>query len=281
MMQPPADFEDFQPGARFEGGPRLVTEADLQGFVTVSGDRHRLHTDADFARAAGFDAPLLHGPFGIAAFLGWFNDSGIAADTVIAMLDSNWRYLGPVLVGDHLHFEMIVTRCRRSGKGDRGVVGRHVRIRNGAGALLQEGSTAMLVRARGEPVRPGRAFFTAAWATALAERLGADDAFQRATATWDGAFALACGEDEVQFRVFRGKLLEAGARTPNGPAFTVAADDLIWTELFTGATDSFMQRAMQGQFSIRGSSYDYLRLTKAVSLALAAARAMFHEASQA
>ena len=77
-------------------GPRA---ADLEHMMAASGDRHRLHTDAAYAQQAGFAAPLLHGPFGIAAFLGWFHESGIGADTVIGMLDSNWRYLGPVVVG--------------------------------------------------------------------------------------------------------------------------------------------------------------------------------------
>ena len=121
----PSYFEDFRSGDRFTSEPRLVTDADLQHMIEASGDRHRLHTDAAYAREAGFERPLLHGPFGIAAFLGWFTGSGIAADTVLAMLDSNWRYLGPITVGDALSFEMTITRCRRSGKGDRGIVGRH------------------------------------------------------------------------------------------------------------------------------------------------------------
>ena len=149
-MRPlPSYFEDFRPGDRFTSEPRPVTDADLAHMIEASGDRHRLHTDPAYAQNAGFAKPLLHGPFGIAAFLGWFTSSGIAAETVLAMLDSNWRYLGPIMVGDALSFEMTITRCRRSGKGDRGIVGRHVRVRNAAGTLVQEGCTAMLVRARG------------------------------------------------------------------------------------------------------------------------------------
>lgn len=272
----PSFFEDFLPGARFTGGPRPVTASDLDHMLAASGDHHRLHTEPAYARAAGFAAPLLHGPFGIAAFLGWFHESGIAADTVIAMLNSNWRYLGPVVVGDALHFEMIVTRCRRTGEGTRGVVGRHVRIRNGAGTIVQEGSTAMLVRARGTEARPAREFFTPAWARAVAAHLADDPEFRSATATWDGSFALAGGDDEAQFRIYKGQVLEAGTRSPNGPAFTLGADDLVWTGLFTARTDEFMRRAMAGQFAVRGSAYDYLRLTKALGRVVAAARHLFH-----
>ena len=80
-----------------------------------------------------------------------------------------------------------------------------------------------------------------------------------ATATWDGAFALACETDESQFRIYKGDVLEAGSRVPNGPAFTLAADALAWTELFTAGSDDFIRRAMQGEFSVRGSADEYLR----------------------
>ncbi len=281
MAQVPVFFDDFRSGDRFTGGPRIVTEADLRFMTEASGDRHPLHTDPAYARAAGFPGPLLHGPFGLAAFLGWFTGSGIGGDAVIAMLDANWRYLGPVVVGDALSFEMTVTRCRRTGKGDRGVVGRHVRIRNAAGAVVQEGQTALLVRARSTEANPAREFFTPGWTRAVAARLAETGTFSRATATWDGAFALACGEDEAALRIYKGQILEAGTRAPNGATFTVVADDLVWTEVFTARSDEFTQRAMQGQFAVRGSAYEYLRLTKALALTVAAARALFHEGAAA
>lgn len=72
-------------------------------------------------------------------------------------------------------------------------------------------------------------------------------------------------------------MLEAGTRTPNGPLFTLAADALVWAELFSADSDEFMRRAMQGDFTIRGSAYEYLRLTKALHLLVAAGRSLFHE----
>jgi len=273
----PSFLEDFRPGARYAGGRRRVTQEDLNAFAELSGDRHPLHTDASFAGKAGFQKPLLHGPFGIAAFLGWFFDMGMAQEQLIAMLNSDWRYLKPVVVGDELSFEMTITRCRRSSAGDRGVVGRHVRIRNQAGALLQEGRSALLVRARGTEPRPALEFFTRAWAAGLGERLSTDETFRSATATWDGAFAIACGDDEIQFRVFKGQVLEAGQRSPNGPAFIVKADEIVWVELFTGEENDLMKRAMQGQLSVSGSAYEYLRLTKALTVLVDVVRGFYRE----
>ena len=63
-------FEDFRPGQRFATGSRTVTAEDLRAFTALSGDAHPVHVDAAGAAAAGFDQPILQGPFGLAAFFG-------------------------------------------------------------------------------------------------------------------------------------------------------------------------------------------------------------------
>jgi acyl dehydratase len=274
------DFEDFRLGQRFAGGERTVTAAELAAFTAVSGDRHPLHTDPSYARAQGFDQVLVHGPYGLAGFFGWFFELGIASDTVVALLDTNWRYVAQIYAGDTLHYEMTITRCQRTSAGNRGIVGRHVRVRNQRGTIVQEGSTAVLVRARGDERVPAQELFTPAWAVRIAQRLGSDEAFRSATATWDGTIALAGDREETQFRIYRGKVLEAGGRAPNGPTFTVVASDLTWAELVSGATNDTMRRAMQGAFSVRGAAYEYLRLTRAIALLVDAARAEFQEATR-
>ena len=76
-------------------------------------------------------------------------------------------------------------------------------------------------------------------------------------------------------------MLDVGVRPPNGPDFALVADELVWTALFTAESDEFMQRAMQGQFAVRGSAYEYLRLTKALAVTIEAARVLFHEGAVA
>ena len=86
---------------------------------------------------------------------------------------------------------------------------------------------------------------------------------------------MARGDEEVRFRVFKGKVLEAGARSPNGPAFTLAADEPTWAELFTGPSSTLMQFALRGRFRVHGFAHEYLRLTKALTLTVEAAREPF------
>ena len=273
-------FEDYAVGQRFDSGPRVVTEQDLKSFTEVSGDRNPLHTDPDHAARAGFHGPVLQGPFGLAVVFGLLHELQGDDGAIVAMLDSNWRYLAPIRVGDALHFAMTITKCRRTSDGDRGVVNRHVVLLNQRDERVQEGTTAVLVRARDtDPTsdHAERAFATAEWADALADRLGRDERFTSATSSWDGTIGLRCGDEEVHLRLYRGRVIEATRRAPHGATFTVGAPELVWTELITGPHNDFMQRVMRGQFDVTGSGYEYLRLTKVLHVLVDNARELAAE----
>lgn len=268
-------FEDFAVGQRFESGTREVTGHDLEVFTDVSGDRHPLHVGSERAAGTGASGPVLQGPFGVAVFFGLLHDMQGERAPVVALLDTNWRYLAPVRVGDVLRFEMTITRCRRTSNGHQGVVNRHVVLLNQHDERVQEGTTAVLVEARGaEPTEDAvsRAFGTVGWATALADTLGTDERFTSAISNWDGTVGLRCGQEEAHFRLYRGRVVEVTRRAPNGPTFTLGADELVWTELITGPRNDFMQRAMRGQFEVSGSGYEYLRLTKVLHVLVDHAR---------
>ncbi|WP_144639242.1 MaoC family dehydratase [Bordetella genomosp. 13] len=273
------DFEDFSLGQRFTDEGREISAQDLLDFAAVSGDRHPLHVDAGCAAGQGHPAPLAHGPLGLAGFFGWVFRSGMARDATIALLDTHWRYLAPVYAGDRVRYDVTITACRRASSGGRGIVGRHVRVLNQHGALVQEGTSAVMVRARGSRRCVGQELLTRAWAQRLALRLEADPAFQAATSTWDGAIGLEGDGAETALRIYRGRIIEAGPRMPNGPTFTVKASDLAWAWLVSSASDDFMRLAMQGAFSVRGEAYEYVRHTRTMALLAAAARAEFQERS--
>lgn len=261
-------FEDFEVGHTFTGPERTLTAADVAAFAELSGDRHPVHS--------GPGRALVHGPLGIACFFGWLYERGLATH-VEAALDTRWRYLAPLHPGDAVRYEMTITRARRTSALVNGVIGRHVLVRNQAGVIVQEGETAALVTARDaagdDERRIGRAFPGTAWARRLGERLAACTAFTTATGTWDGAIGLRFGEDVVQLRIYRGRVLDAGARTPAGPTFVVGAPDITWVRLLTGSVNDFTKRTMRGEFTVSGSAYEYLRLTGALVALVDEARA--------
>lgn len=257
-------FEDFQVGRVFTGPARTFSPEVVAAFADISGDRAALHTERGRTRDG---RPMVHGPLALAAFFGWHHDLGLSAH-VEAALDTRWEFVAPIHVGDAVTYEMTVTRARRTSGLRSGVVGRHVTVRNQHGTVVQEGRTAALVTARravdDTETRIGRAFPSAAWARALTERLGRSAAFTSATGEWDGTIGLRFGDDTVLFRVYRGRILECGTRTPHPPTFVLGASDLTWTRLITGPDNDFTRRVMCDEFSVSGSAYEYLRSTAAL-----------------
>ncbi|WP_427004525.1 MaoC family dehydratase [Pseudarthrobacter sp. H2] len=270
-------FEDFELGRTYLSEPRQVTPADLELFTRLSGDDNPMHTGRteteEDLEARLFERPVLQGAFGIAIFTGFVRRLGLDGPA-LALLDTNWKYLAPIYVHDTISCEITVTRKRPTRTAGRGIIHRHVVLRNQDNTVLQQGTSAFLVQARGAAdVPPELQFGTAAWGQALIPYLDNDKEFTAAIASYDGTIGLAAGEEEVHFRCYRGRIIEAARRSLLGADFTLGADEYTWTQLILGDTNDFMQRAMLGQFTVRGSGAEYLRMTKVLIRLVDAARA--------
>lgn len=261
-------FEDFRVGQRFQSPPHVVTEQALEQFANVSGDKSPIHVDSDYAASTQFGQRLVHGPYGLARFFGALHDMRIVEGTVIGLLDTNWRYLQPLFVGDTITFDITVTRCRRTSAGDRGVVNRHVVLTREDGTVLQEGTTAFMVKARDVAVLGTESaaldFCGPRWTKDLAAHLADDTDFVASTRSFDGTIGFQAGTVATCLRIYKGTILEAAPKSLLGSTFTVQASELVWTRFMTGPRNDFIPRTLRGEFSVSGSGYDYLRMTKAL-----------------
>ena len=279
-------FEDFELGRTYVSGPRHVTAEDLELFTRLSGDDNPIHTGSlDQAGTSEvrvdslFERPVLQGAFGVAIFTGFVRQLGLDG-AALALLDTNWKYMAPIYVHDTITCEITVTRKRLSGTAGRGVIHRHVVLRNQDNVVLQQGTSAYLIRTRGTVDVPAELQFgTAAWGQALIPHLEDNRDFTAAVASYDGTIGLTVGNEEVHFRIYRGRIIEAARRSLLGADFTLGADEYTWTQLILGDTNDFMKRAMLGQFSVRGSGAEYLRMTKVLVQLVDAARAAAREES--
>jgi acyl dehydratase len=152
-------FEDITVGREYLSGCRRGTESDLDSFTEISGDRHPIHTDPEFARKTAFGQRILHGPFGVAVALGLFTEFAEFTDAAIALTDiREWRFLGPVLVGDELTLRMRIEAKRLVSAGGSGIVQRRMELVNQHGNVVQEGVMGLMMwcrepaAARNEPV---------------------------------------------------------------------------------------------------------------------------------
>jgi len=183
------------------------------------------------------------------------------------------------------------TESESTGSGAIGATTLTTRLRPGPPTLVDRTVTLVdatgSVFARGQqtlrwptPVTasPNTDFCTIAWAESLRDSLAADPDFTLPLSTWDGSIALRCndidGAREVQLRIYRGSVIDVAARTPAGATFTFVATAEQWCDIAFDPRDDFMRRAIAGEYASAGNGYEYVRLTRALSVIVSHVRAL-------
>jgi acyl dehydratase len=268
-------FEDFRVGMRFTAGPRRVSTDDIGAYARLSGDDHPLHVDPGHAATTSFGSVIAHGGLGSAVAAGLWVRTGAVADSVVAALGESWTWHAPIRPDASLTLTSVIVRLAASSGGSSGVLTRHNELTDADGTVVQSGTSEVLVRAK-ETAQddPRTAVGTLEWGRRLAEVLGRDDAFQASVAEWDGTLGLRSGGSEVHLRLYRGRVIEATRRAPHGPTFTFGAPARTWVDLLLDDDPHFGVRLMRGDFQVSGDPYEYLRLTKALSLVVDGARTL-------
>jgi len=140
-------YEDCAVGDAFTTGGIVVSEALIQGFAGISGDFFDLHVDDEFARNLGFKGRVAHGILGLALTDGLKNraDHRFRA---IASLGWNWKFIGPILVGDRIQVDVTVQGKRETKRADRGILTLAFKVKNQRGEVVQEGTNELMVSRR-------------------------------------------------------------------------------------------------------------------------------------
>lgn len=248
--------------------PREITERDLAAFTALSGDDNPLHT------GEGGAEPILHGAFGVALFTGFVHQMGLAHGA-LALLDTNWNYVGAIRIGDTLTCLITHTRLRRTSTEGRFVIHRHVELTNQHGETVQRGTSALLAAAAPEFLPPLSADpGSLAWGKELARNLEAAADFTTATANYDGTIGLSVGQTEVHLRIYRGQIIDVSRRALKGADFTLWIPENVWWELMAAEDNELMKQTMSGNLRSTGNGSEYLRLTKVLNLMIDAARGL-------
>lgn len=136
-------------GERFVTARRTITETDIVQFAALTGDYSALHTDEIYARTTPFGNRIAHGLLGLSISSGLIVRLGIFEGTVIAFLGiEDWKFRGPIKIGDTVHVEVEIANKRLTRDGRRGVVSRAMWLIGEDKTVLQEGITLLLVACR-------------------------------------------------------------------------------------------------------------------------------------
>lgn len=104
------DFDRLEVGAAFRSGGRTITETDLVSFAALTGDRHPLHTDAEWAAASEFGSRIAHGSMVLSYCVGMVP---FDPEWVLALRGfERVAFKRPVRIGDTVHVEGEVESLR-------------------------------------------------------------------------------------------------------------------------------------------------------------------------
>lgn len=140
------EFDDLTIGQVFKGQGRTLSETDLMMFAMLTGDRHAIHTDEQYAKAANFKGRIFHGTFGIAITMAMTADLLRLKNPIISALGiREWVFRAPLYISDTVHVEMEVIEKRITSDGRRAVISRRLRLINQDDIITQEGIADLMV----------------------------------------------------------------------------------------------------------------------------------------
>lgn len=141
-----SDYDTLSEGDRFTTRGRTVTEADVVGFGTLTGDLHPQHVDADWSESSRFGERIAHGllVLSYAAGLVPFDPERVVA--LRGVRDAVFK--APVKLGDTIHVEGEIAKKKELDPGH-GLVEVRWRVLNQRGKLVMRAAVEVVWRRAG------------------------------------------------------------------------------------------------------------------------------------
>jgi acyl dehydratase len=141
-------FEEFEVGTEQVSQARTITEADLVAFAGLTGDTNPMHTDAEYARSGPFGERVAHGMLGLSYAVGLSWQLGFMDGTVLAFTGLEWKFKGPIKIGDTIHAVARVKQTKVMPATGGGFVVFDVRVLNQRGEKVQQGEWTVLAKSK-------------------------------------------------------------------------------------------------------------------------------------
>jgi 3-hydroxybutyryl-CoA dehydratase len=139
-------FEEFEIGDEVESPGRTITETDVVLFAGLSGDYNQIHTDAEFAKDTLYGERVAHGLLGLSVATGLASRMGFVESTAQAFTTLEWKFRGPIKIGDTIRLRAKVRRKKEIARLGGGFVIFDIAILNQRDETVQKGSWTILVR---------------------------------------------------------------------------------------------------------------------------------------
>jgi len=141
-------FEELEIGYSMVTPGRTITESDIVAFCGVSGDYNELHSNAEYAKQTVFGKRIAHGLLGLAIAQGLAGRLGVMEGTAQAFMKLEWKFKGPIFIGDTVHVRSSVAKKKEVKRLGGGLVIFKVALLNQDDKVVQEGQWTLLVKSR-------------------------------------------------------------------------------------------------------------------------------------
>jgi len=139
-------YEDLQVGEEYESPARTITEADIVGFAALSGDWSPVHCDEEYCKKTPYKTRIAHGLLGLSIAEGLkFRLPQFTNVRYMASLYWNYKFAGPILIGDTIRVRVRIQSKRETKNPDRGIVVEYVTMLNQRNEVVQEGEHGLMV----------------------------------------------------------------------------------------------------------------------------------------
>ena len=136
-------FSQVKVGDEWQSEPLQITEASVDAFSKLSGDFNLLHGDEEFAKRSIFHRRIVHGHLTVSIASGFW--SMLFSGKTLAMLESSYKFLAPVFLGDSIITKVRVIERKPASKYDGGVVKLSLQILTRRDIVAVEGSVSLLL----------------------------------------------------------------------------------------------------------------------------------------
>jgi acyl dehydratase len=142
-------YEDLEVGEEYESPGRTVTETDIVNFAALSGDWSPVHSDEEYCKRSPYATRIAHGLLGLALAEGLKQRIPAFVNVrYMASLYWNYKFTGPILMGDTIRVRVKVSSKRETRKPGRGIVVESVTMVNQRNEVVQEGEHGLMVLMR-------------------------------------------------------------------------------------------------------------------------------------
>jgi 3-hydroxybutyryl-CoA dehydratase len=142
-------LEDFSKGQTFPGHSRKISEADVLSFAALTGDKHPIHYDDEYAKTTRFGRPIVHGLHLMAlTALGAAPLSKRLKHSMIALLDQQASFQKPVFKDDTVQPQFEIEEIDHHPGREWGTLKVKVRLTNQRGEIVLDGRHVYRIRRR-------------------------------------------------------------------------------------------------------------------------------------